>query len=975
MSCDHYNTFNTKVKDKIKQNMSGFCLLYDLVAVQHGYHKTAQLAPEIETERALVPSVGRGKMIPRLQPRPSSRRPSGIENMFVDHNSSVDVSINTNASTEPVGADSDDLSSDTTVCSLITDGPSSTSAKDELSSEKDAQLLKKVDNPLLPPGPPLAPAVTCDQSVQSPVPNHYGSQHKYLLLNYSSSLKTPLETDADSTYDSVSYYNDFSLTPPTAGSRPPLLVSAKRYGSEVRRQHNKKRRRRRRPTSTRSGTQKDSSLSSSSIERDDYASNEQIENDNDALCLWKCDSSIGGEQNNPHLFASSDEEEEQSDRIEQIVRAEHLKQGLIFQGNDRLPIRYRPFSAKRVPPPKGWPPNSRGHAHQYKTPSKSLEQSVAFSESNCANKPRRVQFGIPSAVEYEIDRPAGHLTPLSQEVTRKRYSMDPKVSTREEEKITKETKENNMILSAWEDRFSDDRSKRRLSSNKRKKRNRLRKHQNSFPSIGTTISDSPSDMVTANLASLSMSPPSATVEERGTSTTPMPTAARADKQRTWGFIADLGTINSKGARELSPSSSHVGAAELERGCNIYPNRRTEQSMTAQKNASPARNAHLDSINSFGAAFDNDSPNRKEKYLEDCYAGGSSLSEWDFATVVANLSLLLGRNGRIQTILTWIDPCVDEAFSCANALSERVMRTLGAKSKSKKKPTVTKSHFAAEKVILAEWASIEVSFLKELTSILERNEVEIVKKTQVMEASMNNCAGCVSNSSPCIEQVEKEVSELRAKISREKSSSDILEACTAPRACILCQATAQIGIYGFYLEEFKDDHILKLKFIHSMFGVTTDVMFDLNSHPGVVIGPIVSPLGRDKTCILNFHRKHLDMVVGGEISIRMDSASLQDSLLNFGQFLGKLDQSARTFLVINDEGKAVVRFDFPHILLRIRNNGTIVRLTLNPENFVSKTILVYTSDGEGYRVTEHEGVSSMIDCCDLRSLRGIVSRYA
>ena len=32
--------------------------------------------------------------------------------------------------------------------------------------------------------------------------------------------------------------------------------------------------------------------------------------------------------------------------------------------------------------------------------------------------------GLP--VEYEIDRPPGHLTPMSQEVTRKRYSMDPK---------------------------------------------------------------------------------------------------------------------------------------------------------------------------------------------------------------------------------------------------------------------------------------------------------------------------------------------------------------------------------------------------------------------------------------------------------------------------------------------------------------------------------------------------------------------
>jgi len=615
--------------------------------------------------------------------------------------------------------------------------------------------------------------------------------------------------------------------------------------------------------------------------------------------------------------------------------------------------------------------------------------------------------------------------------------MNPKESTQEEENITKETKQNNMILSAWEDRFSDDQWKRRISSNKRKKRNRrsssifspasrtsldsdranqniarnekksvvlVPKPRNSFACSATETNNSPSDAVAPHLASLHMSPPNTDSEEQATSTTPMPAAGRAGEQPTWDFIADLGTINSKGAMELSPKSSNTGRTKLDRACVICETSRTKQSTTIEENGSPGQNEDLDSINSFGAAFDNYSPNQKEQLKKDGSANSSSLSlcigflrqnpnestntiskallhtpeldqEWDFATLLTNLSLSMMRRERIRTSLTMIDPPDVEILSCANVLMQEVRRMLASKSESREQTSIAKSRFVANKVILSEWLPIEISFLAQLTSVVERSEVEIVKQTKILEASITELPDCVPRSSPTrsTEQIEREISELRAKIGREKSSCDIIDACTAPRACILCQATAQMGLYGFCFEELKDDHVLKLKFLHSIFGVTTHVMFDLNSDPGVVIGPITSPSDSDNSCMLDFHRRHLDMLADGEISVPMDSSSLQDSLLKLGLFLGKLDQSARTFKVINDEGKAIVTFDSPHVLLQARNNGIIVRLTLTPENLVTKAILVYKRNGRGYEVKEHEGVSS-IDCSDLNSLQKIVSRY-
>lgn len=197
---------------------------------------------------------------------------------------------------------------------------------------------------------PLSPSrstLAYDQPANSPVPNHYGNQHKHLLLGYSSSTSTSLETDSSSMS-----YSDFSLTPPTAGSRPPLLVSAKRHGSEVRRQHNKCRRRRRRPSSTRSDWQKHSSVLGNSV--DAVGSDSCKENESDALCLWKGDSADEAEDNYLPLLASSDEEVEQTDRIEEVVRAEHLKEAIGAQGNEKLQLKNRSFSANRAPPPKGW---------------------------------------------------------------------------------------------------------------------------------------------------------------------------------------------------------------------------------------------------------------------------------------------------------------------------------------------------------------------------------------------------------------------------------------------------------------------------------------------------------------------------------------------------------------------------------------------------------------------------------------------
>lgn len=301
------------------------------------------------------------------------------------------------------------------------------------------------------------------------------------------------------------------------------------------------------------------------------------------------------------------------------------------------------------------PKRQRDHRQRYKTPPKSQEELEALTGSIDVHRPRRVQFGLPSAVEYEIDRPSGHLTPISQEVTRKRYSMEPRES-REEDKMTQETKDNNVILSEWEERFADDRSVY-ASSSRRKRRNRRsssifspgtptsldyeRKSQSNdeintegaanqtLSKLGVKPSNSPSHVVTTNLASLSMSPLKPSSDATGTSATPQATplchTGNRDEEKTWDFVADLGSIHSKGAMEISPQNRNPNRSGQDDETALCTVNGTKHSTETESNTQPSTN--FDKINLLGAAFGKGSPNRGEIQLPDKSTGDSSLSRW------------------------------------------------------------------------------------------------------------------------------------------------------------------------------------------------------------------------------------------------------------------------------------------------------------------------------------------------------------
>ena len=234
-------------------------------------------------------------------------------------------------------------------------------------------------------------------------------------------------------------------------------------------------------------------------------------------------------------------------------------------------------------------------------------------------------------------------------------------------------------------------------------------------------------------------------------------------------------------------------------------------------------------------------------------------------------------------ITAIFPCFDSALSCTKELVEKVkLMPLSKSTYCRTNHLSERSLYTAKKIIMTEWNEIEITFMGKLANILE------IEKTNILKAERKYKKSTLQSQNKLIEE---EIFRLENDIRQQKRSLDLLDASIAPCASILCQATVHMGIHGFSFEEFRNDNILKLKFVHAVYGIQTSVVFNVNSHPGIVVETDCNASNTYNCPIIEFHRAYLDKLVCGKIPIQFDSAQLQESLLTIGQFLGRLDQSA------------------------------------------------------------------------------------
>ena len=264
---------------------------------------------------------------------------------------------------------------------------------------------------------------------------------------------------------------------------------------------------------------------------------------------------------------------------------------------------------------------------RFKTPPTSPEEMEETQElSSKRKKNARVQFGSIEAAEFEVDGPAGKLTPMPSRVARERYSMDGKEETEVEVEITQETKQNSALLAEWEDEFEQPRStSRRRRKNRRssslflpspmlasKEIDSDSRNTHPDPMQQASSAPSPSVVLMKELASLKMGSPAK--ESKYTSESSHSTVTNSkhasdhilfeENDDTAEFRVSLNAVHSTGgAMDTTPpqQSQH----DTPQSSVLSVSRRLSSS--SADTTPPPTNVSLDAIHSVGGALDHESP--------------------------------------------------------------------------------------------------------------------------------------------------------------------------------------------------------------------------------------------------------------------------------------------------------------------------------------------------------------------------------
>ena len=336
-------------------------------------------------------------------------------------------------------------------------------------------------------------------------------------------------------------------------------------------------------------------------------------------------------------------------------------------------------------------------------------------------------------------------------------------------------------------------------------------------------------------------------------------------------------------------------------------------------------------------------------------------------LLRNLSSLRKKEeNTIQRYFASLDPCIQNSLPCTIAFPKQLLRTVFAKSAFLRNSSKQNNPFLAKRAsILTEWKETEISYIEYLTNELDKFRLRIEKR-------MIFARGHLSNVKSRRKDFEEEICKLETDIHQQKSSIDLLEASIAPLSCLSCQATAQIGIYGFCVKDFRDDHVLELDYMHAIFDVKTRVVVDINSPTALAIEYIDGASNEELNSVFGCHRGYIKMIECGKISFQENCTELQDSLLRLAQILGRLDQYALALNEINDGRKADVTVDLPHIRLKFPQKKAIVLLTVDRACFQINAVSV-SIGGMDFKVRTPEFLPS-IDCNNFQALNRIISQF-
>ncbi|CAB9519992.1 expressed unknown protein [Seminavis robusta] len=399
---------------------------------------------------------------------------------------------------------------------------------------------------------------------------------------------------------------------------------------------------------------------------------------------------------------------------------------------------------------------------------------------------KSVQFGVAEAAEYERDAPAGKFTPLPAEVAQQRFPLTPKPKDDDqgEEEIA-ETKENSAMLAVWEqdfDSLAEDNyndkpkklqgSKRRRSNTKHRRRSSSdRRKSSSFcsPGNGGALYDptndeegtpgNPSLLVMDNLSSEAVQSPSTGVTV-GSPEQPKQCDESAVEERS-------GSLSPVQARRLSsePLSASKEDAPASETNHIVSQEEDDFDQAEQGTKLRSR---LDTTNVWLEALTNSSLLSRRD------------TNWDLKTVAANLALGSGNrsiNGVFNNNNIGPARTISSAWhSCLNGCVQNSLYAATTKTLPTATTTCINDDYSSidpefletwQRLALNEWQKVELEICKNLRRSFAPVKQQISQKSIVLGSVVLPVKASLGPTRKHLSETEKEIQRLEEMIKMEE----------------------------------------------------------------------------------------------------------------------------------------------------------------------------------------------------------------
>lgn len=256
------------------------------------------------------------------------------------------------------------------------------------------------------------------------------------------------------------------------------------------------------------------------------------------------------------------------------------------------------------------------------------------------------------------------------------------------------------------------------------------------------------------------------------------------------------------------------------------------------------------------------------------------------------------------MLVSVDSRQNGILACVDDLLEQAKYHANNKSK-----IPAKSMMIAGQVVAKEWKELELEFFNNLTQTMEQETFSLDEELEGIKLPAPR-----SNVSHLKKTTEKEVADLRLKISKQREALEVSEAVEAPFSALHCQASSHLGLCGFRIDGYTGDR-LELSYEHIIEGIESRFVFDLQNlsfEASRITSAMTSCQGMISVnqFAAEFHQYFLKTIVDSPTSSMHGSQPLElhETILILSRRLSQLDLATADLIAVSKS--ATVRLDLP-----------------------------------------------------------------